>query len=688
MRGMRMGLGFRRGSVPGGGGGGGGTDANVTLIGADGWTITHSAPGGTLGNLVVTRAGFDATGTATTYSETVPLTGRIRLPFPDQATLTSDKVRAARLVYAADTVESVTNNSTRVAPKPVVNWAMFQGETVGNTLSWEVVAAHVDGQQGEFLRAFKAIASDGTNTVTQTVTTSSISTNPTDKTPVVVYAGTLDISSLNDDARITLDGEAYPWFGTSASVAKSVDSTVVREFSTREFYRSTSRLAAPQIAYVSTTGNNTTAIVSTNDAAARALPFADITRATVALNGNGMIKLEAGSFPLGTPTTAERNAITAAQNAAPGAVIITRAADVARADAVVTFGTTANATHGHKYLQLKDVTITRTNTQLIAGSVFFKDADYNGGGFSGQISTGGLSIDGLNTTATVSGGLNPGTGEIRMVRGMNFAAGAGVEGWLFIGNLSTGSMLFQEAAGGTKPPNGAFIGYNRMFNHTNNSVSMVNIGAGSDVSGFAFVQNVAEYIATGAVAIVRISPDAATKNNHNVILAHNTFTGFDTSGRWNVFYDEGATPRTSLQMLVIGNIATSINTKSDVFRGANELDATAGTRIGNWEFENAVNCPYNFSMYMDADGGGLGSAFAQDYFGLGANYGTSRTVRNDPLFVDYKGTVSGSVAGAGNGNYALQSGSPAKAMVLRPVLKFDITGASRSLSAASAGAFE
>jgi hypothetical protein len=199
------------------------------------------------------------------------------------------------------------------------------------------------------------------------------------------------------------------------------------------------------------------------------------------------------------------------------------------------------------------------------------------------------------------------------------------------------------------------------------------------VSGAAIVQNIVEYTSATLNPSTRLSADSAAGDTTHVIMHHNTFAGFFNGGRGNLFYDDGATARTNELMSMRGNIHVQINTKGDVF-------TTNGARVGNWAYLYGVDCQGEFSQFIDADSGGLGSGFAQSYPGLGASIGTSATVRNDPLFADYQGTTSGPMAGAGGGDYALQAGSPAKDRA-NAVLRFDASGATRS-ALTSAGAYE
>jgi hypothetical protein len=88
----------------------------------------------------------------------------------------------------------------------------------------------------------------------------------------------------------------------------------------------------------------------------------------------------------------------------------------------------------------------------------------------------------------------------------------------------------------------------------------------------------------------------------------------------------------------------------------------------------------------------LNSAFAQAYPGRGANIGTSATVQNDPKFTSpaattWSGSGTTGTAGAGNGTYTLQNGSPCKAMMDVGVLPFDLAGNARSPTNDTTGAY-
>lgn len=685
------------------------TDPNVTAINAEGWSVTYSSPPAgdfdPVGNpryVAANRAGYDSSAAAVSYSELLVLTRRVRLPYPNQGTLDASRSAMSDYLYSTDSVTGVVNNSGESSPRPIANWAMLDRETVGNSVHLEVAAFHRNARAGQQVAAIVFRASDGTNTVTQVVGAMTRSARASDLNPVLVYQCDLDISSLADGA-ITVNANVYPWIGGAASVLDSAAQSGRREFSPRFFNKSVSRAASPPLAYVSTTGNDGTGVVSTTAATASAAPFATIVGALnglVAATGvtGGVvdgceIRVGAGNFPLGSTTT------TRPQTRA--CVTITRDPNTARSSAVVSWGAASarlrlGAAGG--WCRLKDVTVQRTGTLTWTGEtasileVDFENVAFDGG--SNNVAIMGSNVSGVRfngAAVTNAAGLsvfNAGTFEIRMLRGVSVDRNStAVEGWLVLGSSITrpGTLTV-----GTRTASGSIVAFNQLRSPTA-VANTWGVGASSDVSGAAFVQNLVEAThTTVSTAGIVVSPDSASGNNTHIVMHNNTATGAFTAARQNFFYDEGPTARFSRLQSVKGNIWPQINHKGDVFRGANESGADASTRVGNWAYLYGVGCQGEFSQYIDADIGGIGGSFAQAYPGLAASIGASSTARNDPLFVNYQGTTYNGTtytAGAGGGDYTLLAGSPCVGRLTAGVLPFDLAGNARSPTADSTGAY-
>ena len=87
----------------------------VSYVASDGWQTTHPDPSAfdptTSDPVIVNRQGFDANGNPTLVTDTLALTTRIRLPYPDQEILTANQIALSDFVYTGDTIEATTNAS-------------------------------------------------------------------------------------------------------------------------------------------------------------------------------------------------------------------------------------------------------------------------------------------------------------------------------------------------------------------------------------------------------------------------------------------------------------------------------------------------------------------------------------------------------------------------------------------------
>jgi hypothetical protein len=376
------------------------------------------------------------------------------------------------------------------------------------------------------------------------------------------------------------------------------------------------------------------------------------------------------------------------------ALTITRDPAVARGDARVSFGAagfrprlgsggTLAAPLTSGALRFRDLSIVRTGTLAMQGEataqleLVFEEVAFDAAGINNPMLSNAHSAF-YGATIANPAALGPGTFEHRIFRGvqadLNFATW---EGWLTVGCALSRPGPTSRLA--TRSYSGAIWAYNMFLSPTTSAV-LLHLGGSADVNGAAIVQNLVEFTSAAQVAVLRVSGDSDTGNNSHVVIHNNSFAGFFIQGRANIFYDDGPTPRSSRLQSCKGNIHVQINTKGDLF-------AADGTRTGNWAYLYGVGCRGEFSQFIDANTGGIGTSFAQAWPGQKAKIGTSATVRQDPLFVDYRGTNAGPTAGAGGGNYRLQAGSPAKAMLSTALLSHDLAGAARPALGDSAGAY-
>jgi len=699
-----------QGSSSGGGGGGNG------VVEANGFTWVSPttpptyAPDSSPETLTWATEGFTATGGVTAYSRDLVKTQRIREPFPLQNDLTPFDVALSDYVYATCTSPGVTNNSAMVSPQPVANWALPHRLLVGNTLTVEVTAHHRDAQNGKQVACVVFTATDGTLTVTQTVSATVISPEADDLVALEVYRAALDITTLANGL-ITVNAKVYPWYGVAASINDSaLNGTSDLRFTARYYNKNVSRFAAPPLAYVNTAGNDATGVWSTNPVTAAATPFLSIGGALIAMTV-GANATVTGSICDGCEIRIGAGIATAQTNL-PGtsrpqniaAIVITRDPAVSRANAQFTWGAAGNfrsrvgqsglnAALTEGLLHLRDISIVRTGTGNFAGETLVPlktitiGCNFNNGSVavrftsSGSYECYGTVFTGVNTSPSpfAASVANP----VGRVRSSSFTtlASTSVESYFLLGNVITTCAALQI----TGANDGAIRFCNKFVLNYFAGGATFSYAFSTDTVGAVHSQNVMECTeATTSGVGMAVSHDGATADSSHIIMHSNSATGFFLFSRANMFYDDGGTPRTNILQSIKGNIFSQLNTKGDVF-------TSNGARLGNWGFLYGVGCQGNFTQWIDAGSGGIGTSFAQMYPGLGCNYGTSATVRNDPLFVNYQGTTNSgatAIAGAGGGDYNVTSSSPAKGMVSNAVFAFDIAGTARLTTADTAGAYK
>jgi len=209
-------------------GGVGGPSLPITSVNANGWSVvypsppTEFAPDSSPIFFTVQRQGYNTSGGATSLSQSMIFTKRLREVWPNDAILTADQAAITDYVYSSDTISGVTNNSVEISPKPIWQWGVLGRRVIGNSLYLELTAFHYEMRSREQVAAVEFTATDGVTTVTQVVSTSTISQQGWDQKPVICYATTLDLSTLNN-GDITVNARVFPWVGTSPSIANSAD---------------------------------------------------------------------------------------------------------------------------------------------------------------------------------------------------------------------------------------------------------------------------------------------------------------------------------------------------------------------------------------------------------------------------------------------------------------------------------
>ena len=685
--------------------------APITAVNAVGWSVVYPsppsefAPDSSPESFVVQRQGYNSSGGTTTLTQSMIVTKRIRESWPNDATLTADQAAITDYIYSTDTVPSVTNNSTETSPKPIWQWGVMNRRVVGNSLYLELTAFHYEMRNREQVAAVEFTASDGVNpAVTQIVSISTISQQGLDQQPVICYATTLDISSLNS-GDITVNARVFPWVGTGASIANSADGVEgQRGFTPLLFVKNTTLAATPPLVYVSTTGTDATVLstgatsggvqkVSTNPATAKANPFAtaasalNALKAATSLTGGFTDGCEV-RFMSGTHTTFTTPL--AGTYTSKTGVIITRDPDVAQSAVTLSFSAAWNTRHSRVYLRgLQIVRTANVNWLTVTGTpsaIQLSDCVYNAGNFVGVLTSVATVIEYekcIFNNCPV-GPFNPGSPEHRRFRGCRFNTSTQIEGWSVIGCYFD---AYIKLTYGARSLNNTIIAFNAGYRITD---TMLATDAATQIQGFVVAQNVFEFISTGGT-IIRMSADSAVIGITHLIFIHNTLPGFNDSGRVNIGYNDTTAPSNRIHKFYrdVGNIYTQRNTKHDIFAGTVGGHADASARTGGWSTLFGVSSASNVVMFADADSGvpRPRAFFCQEYGGLRSVFGTSNSVGLDVGFIDPKSTVNGSTPGVGGGNYRLQAGSIADNRVT-PVLRFDLDGNARSASLATAGAYE
>lgn len=685
----------------------------------EGWTVDSATTIAEDTAFTVERPGFDSAGAVKTHRDKLFVRKKIRQPAPNDALLSTSTYALSDYLYANDApAGGVPNNTALTSPKPIAQWVSLDRLTVPNTIGGaaypvEVIAGHRNARDGREVACVIYKITDGTTTISVPVSTVTISPNPYDAVPVQVFAlPETDTSSLADGL-LTVNAEVYPFIGGASSVRKSADSSNQWEFSPRYYRKSAALVASYPIAYVdAASGNDGTGVVSTNDLTARAAPFATIKGAGDAADAafgasatgidNLHILLNDGTYPTTSWAANRRQKISriiiqrSPTSTSRGAVIFSPGATTWNPNL------TGSLLTPNGSLLLRDVQITRAGAQALVNAAIVLQLENFGFSNGAQTNTPLTSAQACMTY--MNGGTPTQAGNQRfvvqtlsrlcLVRGWSGAAGCpSWERLCIVGCVMDQPSLITLLSNAATPAENTIVAFNK-FTRINSNILWGNNEAATNV-GTLSLMNLFEWTSTTSGHSMAMSNDSRTYSNIHTVLHHNTFVGWSVQGRENMFYDEGATPRLTQLAAEFGNIHVASFTKGDRFRYTNEGNPEGYTteapsqRLGNWAYLYGVDCDYNFSQFT-TNGPLSVDNQAQVLPGRGTVIGvtwnnTSQTVRLDPLFVDNKGTKSvfeatgaGSPttaqAGAGNGDYRLQAGSPAKNVVLAPIRPFTADG--------------
>jgi hypothetical protein len=647
-------------------------------IRADGWTaITDASTTDWQPTLdqteqryfLAVQPGYTQAGAVTTHTDRIVLARQLRTP------ATSTRINVSSLtnyVLQGATVAGATNNSTLVGVKPHARWGLPDRRVIGNILIAEVVTVHYAARNGQPVAAVVFSATDGTNTVTQTVGELTISPKSRSGLAVPVYRCEMDVSSLADNADITLNATIYPWIGTASAVRASTDETDRWRFSPRYYRRSTEDFVTPRIAVVKPSIGTSGGVVSRDPAVARATPFASITQAMNWFKNNA-VNIDGAQIWLNENLTGAWQ--TGSSNRIPqrlAAMTITRDPTIDRASAVLT-GTGGLAYLGRDEtvlglpvgcIELRDLTVASISTGVQqVGELDFDDVTLSG---TLNINTGTeariYQLDHI-TAGTLGGACQIHRGVIKAIGGN---ATNGFDPRAVIGS-SLGNIGTPRRTATAGAPMPAFYYCSEFMDWRPTTTSLVYDDAE------CLVQCIIEVIGTGNVNPLQVSSDGGTVSTVHYVEMHNTLAGAGPGQtRCNTRYDETVgTPRTHDYITDKANIWGALRaTKGDGFTG-NPINT------GNWQYSWGVNCAGNFVYYL--------TNFPHDFDGIGSQVGDVG-VSGFPA-AGFADNASAGGDGSAFGDYSITTGSSSPCWNVIPnelLLKFDLRGNTRTQTDAGA----
>lgn len=688
-----------------------------STVNEGGWHVTYpSVPAGpTLDEpFTVIRAGFDATGAATTYADTVLVTRRLNQVYPNGSLYEPDLVALSDEIFFGDVIAGATNNATEPAPKPIGKWDVIGERVIGNSLFVASHWAHMSARAKQEIRAARyRLSIGGVAKGSAIVSLPTMSANAGWAWQIEQYAHTFDFSNtaeFPDGSILRVDVDGIPWFGTAASIRNTADETLYYRMPSLYFLINRAKAATPPIAVINRDGAKTVGgksygvgssggVVSTDPDVARATPFETWAQATTALiaatslTGGKLDGCEvwvASDLPNTAGGYSDTPLNSGADRATDGfAVTLRRDPNIptvnigSLAGDPRLSGTVAHGGGAHRLI-IQDIT-----SFGVTGSVKFRNrstsgsppVDYvlvncggsltgYGGDFRGGDSCRQVILWGGTYTNVGSCFQASSLGNLRL-RGVTATtidksanrplalediAGCELSGFT-TGSLKEGRQYATEAM--------AYFGRCMNNYRSNTGLLVVGEGAGAGVNdGVCFVNLVVEH--NGASERnMRLSGDANT-----AVILGAVVHGISSpnppgvNGGWNNGYDDVSPTRGGphKRMSMKNNVLGPMPSKGDGF-------ANDGLCVANRAYSEGVNHSGNYSS--DTTG------FQKRYFGLNSSQGATGDTgigsTRDPLWSNQQVWISGA-AGPGGGSYYLQPGSPVRAISVDPVTRFALGG--------------
>lgn len=636
------------------------TASPLVQVLSDGWRAIYpdiAETGISPANISVSRPGFNVNANPVLQVDTVGITTRVRLPYPDQETLTHDHVALSDFVYANDAIEGTANSSTRAYPKPIAMWLNHDREQARASVHvLRLAVAHAYARQGRPVAAVKFIASDGTAQVEQIVSEMAAIRYDASGLSVPHFAAEMDLSQLAQGVLLTIDAVIYPWVGEAFTISLDADAYPSPNLTTLRLLNDRTGGYGAAFAYVDVTlGDDGAGVVSADVSTAQAAPFATIAAAVAAVEvfnlgaygrandtGGASVRLVEGVHSLGIFKT---------QGGSVDVPLVIEAADPAKRDTtILTDGGASTFNSIPAMLKLRDVTLRKTG-----GSVVFLDSGANSA--SNLLVTENCLWDANSTNyygawvyrvgrffqvnCGIGAGGDPKQGnffstEATMVTAVGCERCAGTITYQAAGCSGLPEFTMRAATGARPDMTGLFLGWN-VFTNGSTSNPIISISTPIGPRGVALVGNVVESWGSTSNAAIRLNADSDTNPSQNVVIQHNTVAG----ERANLMYLDGAVD-VSKTAYVKFNLFERLNIKGDVF-------ASRGANIGNWSARFRVGWSHNAIMDGSNNAASYGPASWLGEIGsAGEATGSMYAFEND---ASHRGT------GMGGGDYTPLAGS-------------------------------
>jgi len=596
---------------------------------------------------------------------------------------------------------AVTNNSGEAysAAKVVGNWSWPGWSRVtGSTLTLRAVAYHRSAQQKRPVRSVIFTCTDEhAHATSSTVTNMSIDNSLGDSLSVQEYIGSISTETFTDGDLLTCNFIAYPWYGDEGAILNTGDAVNAMPtplYAPQYHLVDTSNTYGVTIACVDSALANDTAGVAADSAAwtvatgcykniyaaANAIAAYNNTNHSRNNTGAGIIYLKEGNHIFtGNTVSAGGQAESetwATMTRFPGTtkanVVITSAVatkqinELLKVEGITITSSTTGTFTNMKYLWLHDCTINSPNdaTNYVNTVSYITASSIGDCDVFKTFSTVAASRALIRGNTSIANQTDSLLGYTVLGNNLEFTGGAGISG---------------DYASMTIPAfNNTIYAYNYLRHDTATVATLHIKEIYTEEHGIAIIGNIFErHAGAGTGALIKLAGDASTTASNpvnNVLIWNNTFVGQRNNMAYNDYILNDVTPPVYRKHWSIrNNIFDDYNCITDLDAHGDDPD---NDRIGNHSIIHGAGSAGNIILNR------IGAAGYENKFG-GVYYKVGSPL--SPYFVNDQ---SLSVTGTGNGNYRINSNSPAHNLSIgTAVLPFDLEGWRRRIEADDAGCY-